>query len=135
MPDSRHRNVELQVGPKEGGKGDGPLAPAAPVSWEAGKTKVLIIGGGISGAGVARAGQPGASRTMTLSNQTDASERPRSSPSSTEGTVTNWIVSNEMTVHVVPTWSTRDTVFWPALSVSRARISRTADDFTETSTT
>ena len=34
--------------PKEGGKGDGPLPPATPVSWEAGKTKVLLIGGGSS---------------------------------------------------------------------------------------
>jgi putative heme-binding domain-containing protein len=35
-------------GPKEGGKGDGPLVPASPVQWEAGKTKVLVIGGGSS---------------------------------------------------------------------------------------
>lgn len=35
-------------GPKEGGKGDGPLAPVTAPSWEAGKTKVLIIGGGSS---------------------------------------------------------------------------------------
>jgi putative heme-binding domain-containing protein len=34
--------------PKEGGKGDGPLVPAAPVNWEAGKTRVLVIGGGSS---------------------------------------------------------------------------------------
>ncbi len=34
--------------PKEGGKGDGPLVPAKPVQWEAGKTKVLVIGGGSS---------------------------------------------------------------------------------------
>ncbi len=34
--------------PKEGGKGDGPLVPAAPIQWEAGKTKVLVIGGGSS---------------------------------------------------------------------------------------
>ncbi len=34
--------------PKEGGKGDGPLVPATPVQWEAGKTKVLVIGGGSS---------------------------------------------------------------------------------------
>ncbi len=34
--------------PKEGGKGDGPLAPTTPTQWEAGKTKVLIIGGGSS---------------------------------------------------------------------------------------
>ena len=37
-----------ETGPKEGGKGDGPLAPVSPVSWEKGKTKVLIIGGGSS---------------------------------------------------------------------------------------
>jgi putative membrane-bound dehydrogenase-like protein len=36
------------TGPKEGGKGDGPLVPAAPVQWEVGKTKVLVIGGGSS---------------------------------------------------------------------------------------
>lgn len=35
-------------GPKEGGKGDGPLVPAAPVQWEAGKTRILVIGGGSS---------------------------------------------------------------------------------------
>lgn len=35
-------------GPKEGGKGDGPLVPTAAVTWEAGKTKVLVIGGGSS---------------------------------------------------------------------------------------
>jgi type 1 glutamine amidotransferase len=35
-------------GPKEGGKGDGPLVAATPVKWEAGKTKVLVIGGGSS---------------------------------------------------------------------------------------
>jgi len=34
--------------PKEGGKGDGPLVPASPVNWEAGKTRVLVIGGGSS---------------------------------------------------------------------------------------
>lgn len=36
------------AGPKEGGKGDGPLVPVTPVNWEAGKTKVLVIGGGSS---------------------------------------------------------------------------------------
>ncbi|WP_395733010.1 PVC-type heme-binding CxxCH protein [Prosthecobacter sp.] len=36
------------TGPKEGGKGDGPLVAATPVQWEAGKTKVLVIGGGSS---------------------------------------------------------------------------------------
>lgn len=41
-------NVKPEDAPKEGGKGDGPLAPATPVSWEAGKTKVLVIGGGSS---------------------------------------------------------------------------------------
>jgi type 1 glutamine amidotransferase len=38
----------METGPKEGGKGDGPLVPVAPVSWEAGKTRVLVIGGGSS---------------------------------------------------------------------------------------
>ena len=37
-----------ETGPKEGGKGDGPLVAATPVQWEAGKTKVLVIGGGSS---------------------------------------------------------------------------------------
>ncbi|MFC5456513.1 PVC-type heme-binding CxxCH protein [Prosthecobacter fluviatilis] len=37
-----------EAGPKEGGKGDGPLVAATPVQWEAGKTKVLVIGGGSS---------------------------------------------------------------------------------------
>ncbi len=37
-----------ETGPKEGGKGDGPLVPATPVQWEAGKTRVLVIGGGSS---------------------------------------------------------------------------------------
>jgi type 1 glutamine amidotransferase len=36
------------TGPKEGGQGDGPLVPAQPIAWEAGKTKVLVIGGGSS---------------------------------------------------------------------------------------
>jgi len=35
-------------GPREGGKGDRPLAETLPVRWEAGKTRVLIIGGGSS---------------------------------------------------------------------------------------
>lgn len=34
--------------PKEGGRGDGPLPPTEPVKWEAGKTRVLLIGGGSS---------------------------------------------------------------------------------------
>ncbi len=37
-----------ETGPKEGGKGDGPLVPTAPVQWEAGKTRILVIGGGSS---------------------------------------------------------------------------------------
>jgi putative membrane-bound dehydrogenase-like protein len=37
-----------ETGPKEGGKGDGPLVPASPVQWEGGKTRVLVIGGGSS---------------------------------------------------------------------------------------
>ena len=37
-----------ETGPKEGAKGDGPLVAATPVNWEAGKTKVLVIGGGSS---------------------------------------------------------------------------------------
>lgn len=36
------------TGPKEGGKGDGPLVPVAAVQWETGKTRVLVIGGGSS---------------------------------------------------------------------------------------
>ncbi len=39
---------EWTPGPKEGGRGDSPLPPLEPVKWEAGKTKVLIIGGGSS---------------------------------------------------------------------------------------
>ncbi len=38
----------VETGPKEGSKGDGPLVAATPVNWEAGKTKVLVIGGGSS---------------------------------------------------------------------------------------
>lgn len=34
--------------PKAGGPGDGPLVPATPPQWEAGKKKVLVIGGGSS---------------------------------------------------------------------------------------
>lgn len=41
-------NMKPEDAPKAGGPGDGPLAPAAPVVWEAGKTKVLVIGGGSS---------------------------------------------------------------------------------------
>ncbi len=48
-PPARKTNVDVRsTGPKEGGKGDGPLVPASPVQWEAGKTKVLVIGGGSS---------------------------------------------------------------------------------------
>src|SRR5688500_8084434 len=36
------------TGPKEGGKGDAPLPETRPIAWAAGKTKVLIIGGGSS---------------------------------------------------------------------------------------
>ncbi|HEY1051317.1 MAG TPA: PVC-type heme-binding CxxCH protein, partial [Prosthecobacter sp.] len=46
--DSANANMKPEDSPKEGGKGDGPLAPAIPVAWEAGKTKVLVIGGGSS---------------------------------------------------------------------------------------
>lgn len=42
------RKDTTQLEPKEGGKGDGPLVPATPPQWEAGKTKVLVIGGGSS---------------------------------------------------------------------------------------
>ncbi|GAA5135457.1 hypothetical protein GCM10023213_08800 [Prosthecobacter algae] len=42
------RKDNAQMEPKEGGKGDGPLVPATPPQWEAGKTKVLVIGGGSS---------------------------------------------------------------------------------------
>jgi len=34
--------------PREGGKGDGPLQPLKPVTWESGKKKVLLVGGGSS---------------------------------------------------------------------------------------
>ncbi len=35
-------------GPKEGGRGDAPLPETRPIVWAAGKTKVLVIGGGSS---------------------------------------------------------------------------------------
>ena len=35
-------------GPKEGGRGDAPLPETKPIAWAAGKTKVLVIGGGSS---------------------------------------------------------------------------------------
>ncbi len=41
-------NMKPEDAPKAGGPGDGPLVPAAPVVWETGKTKVLVIGGGSS---------------------------------------------------------------------------------------
>lgn len=48
-PPAGKTNVDVRsTGPKEGGKGDGPLVPVTPVNWEAGKTKVLVIGGGSS---------------------------------------------------------------------------------------
>lgn len=49
-PPAGKTNVDVRStsGPKEGGKGDGPLVPAAPVQWEAGKTRILVIGGGSS---------------------------------------------------------------------------------------
>ncbi|MDB6073368.1 MAG: xynZ, partial [Verrucomicrobiaceae bacterium] len=42
------KSANATATPKEGGKGDGPLVPAAPVQWEPNKSKVLIIGGGSS---------------------------------------------------------------------------------------
>jgi uncharacterized protein len=36
------------AGPKEGGRGDGPLLPPQPIVWAPGKTRVLVIGGGSS---------------------------------------------------------------------------------------
>jgi len=48
-PPAGKTNVEVRsTGPKEGGKGDGPLVPASPAQWEAGKTRILVIGGGSS---------------------------------------------------------------------------------------
>lgn len=49
-PPAGKTNVDVRStsGPKEGGKGDGPLVPASPVNWEAGKTRILVIGGGSS---------------------------------------------------------------------------------------
>lgn len=46
-PDA-NANIRPEDAPKTGGPGDGPLAPTTPVQWEAGKTKVLVIGGGSS---------------------------------------------------------------------------------------
>ncbi|OYW77639.1 MAG: hypothetical protein B7Z37_03555 [Verrucomicrobia bacterium 12-59-8] len=45
---ARYSGAVVEAGPKEGGKGDGPLVAVTPVQWEAGKTKVLVIGGGSS---------------------------------------------------------------------------------------
>lgn len=36
------------AGPKEGGKGDGPLPETRPINWKPGATKVLIVAGGSS---------------------------------------------------------------------------------------
>jgi uncharacterized protein len=36
------------AGPKEGGRGDGPLLPPQPIVWAPGETRVLVIGGGSS---------------------------------------------------------------------------------------
>jgi type 1 glutamine amidotransferase len=36
------------VCPKEGGRGDAPLPPTRPITWEAGTKKVLLVGGGSS---------------------------------------------------------------------------------------
>lgn len=54
-PEPRKAEGELKkkdqqplTGPKEGGKGDGPLTPVSQVQWEAGKTRVLVISGGSS---------------------------------------------------------------------------------------
>lgn len=40
--------VRAEDAPKTGGQGDGPLVPASTPQWEAGKTRVLVIGGGSS---------------------------------------------------------------------------------------
>lgn len=40
--------VAVNATPKEGGKGDAPLPATKPITWEIGKTKVLLIGGGSS---------------------------------------------------------------------------------------
>jgi putative membrane-bound dehydrogenase-like protein len=47
-PEAAQTGPAAPDSPKQGGKGDGPLVPAQPVQWEAGKTKVLVIGGGSS---------------------------------------------------------------------------------------
>ena len=57
-PEPERRAAERRVGasqaqpasatPKEGGRGDAPLPETKPIVWAAGKTKVLIIGGGSS---------------------------------------------------------------------------------------
>lgn len=41
-------NAPGEPGPKEGGRGDAPLPEPSPVTWEAGKTRVLIVTGGSS---------------------------------------------------------------------------------------
>ena len=47
-PEAAQNGTAPADSPKEGGKGDGPLVPTTAPSWEAGKTKVLVIGGGSS---------------------------------------------------------------------------------------
>ncbi len=48
-PPAGKTNADVRsTGPKEGGKGDGPLVAATSVQWEAGKTRILVIGGGSS---------------------------------------------------------------------------------------
>jgi putative membrane-bound dehydrogenase-like protein len=44
----KKKDQQPLTGPKEGGKGDGPLTPVSQVQWEAGKTRVLVISGGSS---------------------------------------------------------------------------------------
>jgi len=43
-----HLKSEIAESPKAGGKNDRPLPPTEEVRWEAGKTRVLLIGGGSS---------------------------------------------------------------------------------------
>ena len=47
-PGQRSQAQPASATPKEGGKGDAPLPETKPIVWAAGKTKVLIIGGGSS---------------------------------------------------------------------------------------
>lgn len=48
MPATPESGGTPELQPKTGGQGDGPLVPASAPQWEAGKTKVLVIGGGSS---------------------------------------------------------------------------------------